>query len=170
MTRNDIIIKETGGLNYVPTSRWITAAGALTLIKAGEPAKQCSATTGYMTSILLADADFTIATDKLMTGIGATDSTDVVGTAGISNQYELLPNIKWEIKAKTATNVDTQAEIDQLSGYAYLIDLATTVFTMDMAGATAAANAFVVEGGDPSRSTVWFRIRPDATIFGGASV
>lgn len=168
MARNEITIKETGGRNSVPTDRWGVATGTNPTIKAGEPAKQSSAALRY-NSILLEDADLTIATDQPMTGIAATDSTETASAAGYSDQYVPLPDIKWEIKAKSAAAADTQAEIDALIGNLYLIDLATTVFTIDTTG-TAATAAFLCAGGDANRSTIHFRIRPDACAFGRASV
>lgn len=171
MARNDITIKETGGRNSVPTDRWIVAAGTPILIKAGEPAKQKTVGSNLpQQSILLEDADLTIATDTALTGIAATDSTETAAATGYSDQYVPLPDIKWEIKAKSAAAADTQAEIDLLIGKLFIIDLASAVFTMDTAGATTNTNAFLIVGGDPNRSTVWFRIRPDATSFGRASV
>ena len=168
MSRADISVKETGGLNAPPTDRWVVASGTTDAIKAGEPAKQSSETARHSV-ILLADADLTIATDLPMTGIAVTDSTETASASGYSDQYVPLPGIKWEIKAVTSTLVDTQSEIDALKGYLYIIDLTDSVFTMDLATSTATA-AFLMVGGDPERATVHFRIRPDACAFGRASV
>lgn len=181
MARNDITIKETGGLNSVPTDRWTVAAGRTPAgdnitIKAGEPAKlsASAATLAVGTSLVvcLVDADLTIATDQPMAGIAAIDSTESVSAVGYSDQYVPLPGIKWEIKAKTASTVDTRAEIDKLIGALYLIDLSgttTSSFTID-AGTTASTAAFLMVGGDPTRSTIHFRIRPDACAYGRATV
>ena len=168
MSRADISIKETGGRNSVPTDRWVVASGQTTLIDAGEPGKM-SAATARNTSILLVDADLTIATDQPMTGIAAIDSTETSTASGYSDQYVPLPDIKWEIKAKTSTTADTQSEVDALIGTLYLIDLTSSVFTIDTAG-TAETAAFLCVGGDANRSTIHFRIRPDACAFGRASV
>lgn len=165
--RADISILETGGRNSVPIDRWVVAAGQTLLIKAGEPAKQSA--TGNENVVLLEDADLTIGTDQPMSGIAAVDSTETVSASGYSDQYVPLPDIKWEIKAKSAAAADSQSEIDGLVGNLYLIDLTNSVFTMDTAG-TAATAAFLIVGGDPNRSTVWFRIRPDACSYGRATV
>lgn len=167
MARADINIKETGGLNSVPTDRWVVASGATLTIKAGEPAKQKA--TGDENAILLVDADLTIGTSQPMTGIASDDSTETASASGYSNQYAPLPNVKWEIKAKSSTAANTQAEIDALIGSLYLIDLTSSVFTIDTTG-TATTAAFLIVGGDPNRSTVHFRIRPDACSFGRATV
>ena len=107
--------------------------------------------------------------DQPMTGIAAHDSTETASASGYSDQYVPLPDIKWEVKAKSSTAVDTQSEIDALLGVLYLIDLTSSVFTIDTA-VSAGTAAFLMVGGDPNRSTVWFRIRPDACAFGRASV
>lgn len=168
MSKSDISVKESGGLNYIPTDRWLTASGQIALIEAGEPCKQNA--TGDENVILLLDADLTVATDQPLAGITVTDSTDIVATAGYVDVYCPLPNIKWEIKAKSAAAADTQAEIDALIGQLELIDLTTSVFTMDTAAGSTSTNAFNIVGGDPNRSTVWFRIRPDACAYGRATV
>ena len=167
MARSDINIKETGGLNSVPTDRWVVASGTPVTIKAGEPAKQNA--DGSEQVILLVDADLTIATDQPMSGVAAVDSTETASASGYSDQYVPLPNVKWEIKAKSAAAADTQAEIDLLVGNLMLIDLTSSVFTFDTAGTVSTA-AFLIVGGDPNRSTVHFRIRPDACSFGRATV
>lgn len=167
MSRNDITIKESGGRNSVPTDRWIVASGQTTLIDAGEPAKT-NDDEGEV--ILLVDADLTLGTDKLMSGIGANDSTETSAASGYSNQYVPLPDIKWEIKATTAATMDTQAEIDALIGHMVIIDLTSSVFTMDVGATTSASNAFVIVGGDPNRSTCHFRIRVDASHLGRGTV
>lgn len=166
--RGDITIKESGGRNSVPTDRWVVASGQTTLIDAHEPAKQNA--TADENVILLVDADLTIATDQPMSGIAAIDSTETASAAGYSDQYVPLPDIKWEIKAKSAAAADTQSEIDAFLGSLFLIDLTSSVFTMDTAAGTASTAAFLIVGGDANRSTVWFRIRPDACAYGRASV
>lgn len=166
--RADISVKETGGRNSLPTDRWLTAAGQIALIKAGEPAKQNAA--GGEAIILLEDADMTIDTDNPMAGIAAIDSSDTVAAAGYVDCYVPLPDIKWEIKAKSAAAADTQAEIDALVGCYEIIDLTGGVFTMDTTGLQVVAGAFLTVGGDPNRSTIWFRIRPAACAFGRAKI
>ena len=168
MSRNDINPKGSGGVNSLPIDRWVVGAGTTDAIKAGEPAK-ISAVNARHAAILLVDADLTIATDQPMTGVASNDSTETSSASGFSDQYVPLPNVKWEIKARTAANVNTQAEIDVLIGYLYIIDLTSSVFTMDLATSAGTA-AFLMVGGDPERSTVWFRIRPDACAFGRAHV
>lgn len=171
MSRADIWIRETGGRNSVPTDRFVVASGTPPTIKAGEPAKQKLDSSGTPEQIiLLVDADLTVGTDAGMAGIAAEDSTEVSGASGYCDVYVPLPDIKWEIAVLTASTADTQSEIDGLIGSLYIIDLTSSAFKMDVAGATTSSNAFLVVGGDPDRSTVWFRIRPDACSFGRATV
>jgi len=168
MSRADISFRETGGRNSIPTDRWVIGSGTTLAIKAFEPAKMSAANAKY-SAILLEDADLTIATDQPMTGIAAHDSNETASASGYSDQYVPLPDVQWEIKAKSSAAVDTQSEIDLLRGELYLIDLTSSVFTIDTA-VSAGTAAFLMVGGDPNRSTVWFRIRPDACAFGRASV
>ena len=168
MSRADISIRETGGLNYVPSDRWVVATGTPITIKAGEPCKQNA--TADENVILLVDADLTVATDQPMAGIAVIDSSETASAAGYVDVYAPLPSVKWEIKSLSATATDTQAEIDALIGQLEIIDSTSSKFTMDTAAGSTSTNAFLIVGGDPNRSTVWFRIRPDACSFGRASV
>lgn len=167
MSLADIGIKETGGRNSVPTDRWVVASGQTELIEAGEPAK---VTDDESEVILLVDADLTIGTDKTMSGIAAKSSTETSSASGYSDQFLPLPDVQWEVKAETSSTVDTQSEIDALIGNMVLINLASSVFTMEADATTGANNAFVIVGGDPNRSTVWFRIRLDASHLGRGTV
>lgn len=170
MARADINPKTSGGLNSIPTDRWGVgiSATAGSAILAGEPAK-ISEASFRNAAVALVDADLTVATDQPMTGIAANDSTETTSADGFSDQYVPLSGISWEILSVTAALVDTQAEIDALIGYLYIIDLTSSVYTMDLATSAGTA-AFLMVGGDPERSTVWFRIRPDACAFGSAHI
>ena len=153
----------------MPTDRWVVAAQAsIPLIKAGEPCKQSANADENV--VLLGDADLVIATSQPMAGIAAKDSTETAAAAGYVSVYVPLPDIKWEIKALSAAAANTKAEIDALMGQLEVIDLTTAKFTMDTAAGSASTAAFLIVGGDPERSTVFFRIRSDACSFGRASV
>lgn len=156
----DITIARTAGGN-VPTYRWQTEAAA-TDITAGQPVKLKAAGSPYV--IPLADADLTIGTDTAMVGIAAGDSTHTATADGYIDVYVPLPGVVYEVKAKTATSVDTQAEIDALVGDRKVIDLTSGTYTMDEAAADGANNAFYIVGGDPDRQTLEFIIRADATV------
>lgn len=168
MSRADIWLRETGGLNAPPTDRWVVAAGTPPTIRAGEPAKQNAA--GDENVILLVDADLTIGTDQPMAGVAVVDSNEVSGTAGYVDVHTPCMNLLYEILALTASAADAQSEIDGFIGSAMVIDLTSSAFRMDTAAGNAAANAFIITGGDIGISSVWFRIRSDATRFGRAQV
>lgn len=168
MSLADIGLKETGGLNAPPTDRWEVAAGTPPTIEPGEPCKQGA--TGDEAIILLVDADLTIGTDQPFVGIAVTTSSEVAATAGFVDVYTPLMNLLYEIRELTSTLADTQTEIDDLRGGAYVMDLTSNAFTMDSAAGAGANNAFIITGGDPDRSTYHFRVRTDATVFGRAQV
>lgn len=168
MSRADVSIRETGGLLAPPTDRYTVDAGTPITVKAGEPTKLGG--TAATNVILLVDGDLTIATDQPFTGVAVIDSTETASAAGYVDCYTPLVNLLYEIKAKTASLANTQALVDAFIGEAQVMDLTSSVFTMDTAGGNASANAFKITGGDPNRSTVWFRVRSDGSMFGRAEV
>lgn len=160
MARGDILLKDHGGANTLPTQRWLTEAAA-TAILAGEPVKFKSAGSPY--AIPLADADLTIGTDTAMLGVAASDGTHTASADGYVDVYMPLPGTVWRAKAKTASTFDTQSEIDALIGDRVVLDLTSSTYTVDVAAGDGANNAFYIVGGDPTNSEVWFTIRTDAT-------
>ena len=167
MSLADVGIRGTGGLNAPPTDRWVVASGQTDLVEAGEPTKQNAA--GDENVILLVDADLTVATDQPMAGVSVANSTETASAAGYVDVYTPGMWLLYEILALTTATADTQSEIDALIGDAYIIDLTSSAFTMDTA-APAATGAFIITGGDPDVSSVFFRIRLDAVRFGRAEV
>lgn len=165
MAKGDIKIVDQGGLNTVPTVRWQTEAAA-TAIYAGEPTKLKAAGSPYV--IPWADADITPGTDTIFTGIAASDSTQTASADGYIDVYMPIPFLVYEAKAKTAASVDTQSEINALCGDRKIIDLTSTVYTVDEAAADAAGNAMLIVGGDPVRKTLKFMIRPYANVVDAA--
>lgn len=145
----------------VPTITWQTEANA-TDINAGEPVKLKSAGSPYV--IPLADADLTIGTDTAMVGLAKSDSTHTASVDGTIEVYVPLPGVVYEMKATTAANVDTQAEIDALVGDRVTIDLAASTYTLDENDGDGANNAFYIVGGDPDSGKLYFTVRTDATI------
>lgn len=160
----DIEILRTAGGN-VPTYRWQTDAGDAD-IEAGFPVKLKAAGSPYV--IGLADGDLTIGTDTAMVGVAAGDSTHTAAADGYVDVYMPLPGIVYQCDADTASNFDTQAEIDALVGDRITLDLASGVYTMDEDAGDDAANAFIIVGGDPDTTKVHFIIRSTATILGEA--
>lgn len=168
MARNDIRIVDAGGRNTVPVYTWVVSSGTPVTVKAGEPTKVAS--TSANSVILLEDADLTIATDQPFTGVAAKDSTESATANGTVDLYIPLPGVIYEVAAKSAAAADSASEITALQGKYYAIDLTSSTFTMDTAAGDAAANAFLIVGGNPKTSTVYFMVRSDATVFGRARV
>lgn len=167
MARNDIRIHQSP-YSVVPTYNWVVAAGTPVTVKAGEPTKVTSTSSNAV--ILLVDADLTIATDQPFTGVAAKDSTETAAATGLVELYKPLDGIEYEMAAKSSTAADSASEILALQGAYYVMDLTSSTFTMDTAAGDAAANAFLIVGGDPAINSVWFMIRSDATVFGRARV
>lgn len=165
MAKNDVRIRDTGGLNVVPTETWQTEA-ATTAILTGEPVKLKSAGSPYV--IPLADADVTPGTDTLFIGIAASDSTQTSTADGVVQVYMWSPTVTYEAKAKSAAAADTQTEINALCGDRKNFDLTSSSYTIDSADADAVGNALLIVGGDPARSVLYFRIRPWVNTVDGA--
>lgn len=171
MAKNDITAYDVGGLSCVPTYprfSWQVAAGTPPTIETGEPIKLSGA--AAPTVIAFVDADHTIETDQLCVGIGALDSTEVSGTAGYVSVYVPVPQVIWQAKALTSTLANTRALIDAMVGDNYVVDLTSDLFTIDTAAGNNAANLFVVVGGDPITSTIYFMIRVSGCIIGRAAI
>lgn len=171
MAKNDIRIYDVGGLSCAPVfpaKGWQVAAATPPTVEAGEPTKGSG--TSQEDVILLVDADLTIGTDQTFNGVAAKDSEETSGAAGYVDLYMPLPNIIYEIRALTTTLVDVRSEIDALVGEYHVIDLTTDLFTLDTAAGDGANNAFLIVGGNPTMSTLYFMVRSDATVFGRARV
>jgi hypothetical protein len=160
MARGDIKILNGSGAANVPTATFKTEANA-TAILAGEPLKLKSAGSPY--AIPCADADLTVGTDTVFLGVAKTDSTQTASADGEVEVYLPLPGVIYEMKATTAANVDTQAEIDALLMDRVTLDLADGVYTLDENDGDNAANAFYIIGGDPVSGRLKFMIRHGAT-------
>jgi hypothetical protein len=162
MAKADISFKDQV-YNSVPTMTWQTEANA-TAIYAGEPTKVKSAGSKYV--IPLADGDGVIGTTVAVTGIAKSDSTHTASADGSVDVYMPLPGIIYACKAKSSTAADTQSEIDALKGKRVVVDLTSSSYTIDTAASDHANNAFLIVGGDPARSVIYFQLRTNITIFG----
>lgn len=143
------------------TYRWQTDAGDPAIV-AGQPLKLKAAGGRYVVG--LEDGDLTIGTDTAFVGIAKSDSTHTASADGEVEVYIPFEGTVYEIKAKSATAVDTQAEIDALRGKRCVIDLTTGVYTLDTAASDAAANAFVIIGGNAAHRTLYVIVRASATV------
>lgn len=159
MAKNDIRVKDQGGLNVLPTRVCQTEAGA-TAIKAGEPVKLKAAGSPYV--IPLADAEPVIGTTTEVVGIAASDSTHTASADGVIEVYIPTPSVVFEAKAKSAAAVDTLAEVKALENDCLLIDLTSGSYTIDTAAGHANTGGLQVVGGDHTRGVIYFKIRPSA--------
>lgn len=157
----------TAGLQHLPVLRFQTEAGA-TDIKAGEFVKWKANGSPYV--IPLADADGVIGTVVALVGLAKSDSTHTAAVDGYVDVYLPVPGVVYEIKAKTATAADTQAEIDALCGDRVIIDLTAGAYTLDTAAGEAQTSPFTIVGGDPEKKTLYVTLRSGATFLGDQDI
>src|ERR1041385_5082343 len=150
MSLGNFVPQDVAGLSALPTMRWLTAAGT-TVINAGEPVCQTAAGSKY--AIAAGDGTPVIGTDIVL-GIAATTSTQTASADGEVYVYIPMPGVTFAGQAKLATAVDTQAEIDALTGKRVVWDLTAGVYTIDSAAGDSSTNGIFIEGGIPSTSTL----------------
>lgn len=156
----NIRIVNNGGSQVAPTIKMLGEAAA-TDIYAGEPVKVKSAGSKY--AIPLADAEPVIGTTTRVIGIAATNSTQTASADGEVYVYDANNSgIVYAAKAKSSTAADTQAEIDALIGKRVLLDLTSSVYTVDTAASDAAANGVLIVGGNADTQEIYFQLRPAA--------
>jgi len=159
MAKFNVRIVDQAGHNVIPTVKWQTEANA-TAIYAGEPVKLKAAGSPYV--IPLADGEPQIGTTTQVVGIAASDSTQTASADGSVEVYIPLPGVVYSAKAKTASTVDTQAELNALCGDNVVFDLTSTTYSVDAAAGNAAGNGIQIIGGNPATTEVYFTIRPAA--------
>lgn len=157
MAKNNIKFKDAGVT--LKTEKWQTEANA-TAILAGEPVKLKAAGSPYV--IPLADGEPVIGTTTRVVGIAASNSTQTASADGSVLVYVLEPGMTLKAKAKTSASVDTQSEINALCGDNKVLDLTSSVYTVDEAAANAATNGIVIIGGDPVTKELYFQFRSGA--------
>lgn len=139
---------------------WQTEAAA-TAILAGEPVKLKTAGSPYV--IPLADNEPVIGTTTQMVGIAASDSIQTASADGTVSVYMLDEgDIELACKATTATNFDTQSEIDALVGDRVLFDFGSSTYTVDENAGDSATSGLQIIGGNPDTQEVYFKVRPGA--------
>jgi hypothetical protein len=157
MAKNDVRIKSSGGLPAVPTTKYNVQKGA-TAIYAGEPVKFSWGAAQTPTNMVVKLADADGATINYV-GIAATDSTQTTAADGYVEVYDNIPGVVLEAKCKTAASCNSTAEVEALIGTFLSWDLTGSTFTIDEATTPASTNSLLVVGGDPSNTTLWFKIR-----------
>jgi len=156
MASGDVQIREP---KITSTIRFATIANAS--IKSGEPIVRTAGTAAVAAA---ADADPTVDTDELV-GIAAGDSTDTATAAGTIDVYILRGGEILELKAKTAANVDTDAEIAALINDNVAFDLTGSTYTIDTSSTTA-LNGLTIVGGNSTKKTVYVLVKSRATMVG----
>lgn len=158
MAANDIRVRDTGGLNVVPTRQYRVQAGQTIL--AGEPVKLAGAGSPYV--IRLADGDPVIGTTQKVVGVTKNDATATASADGYVDVYVPTPTVVFEAKAKTASTFDTLTEVEALLNDRVVFDLTSSTFTVDAAAGDAAASGIEIVGGNPETQVVYFTIRASA--------
>lgn len=159
MSTNDIRVKDVGGLNVLPTRVCQTEAGA-TAIAVGEPVKLKSSGSPYV--IPVADAEPVIGTTTEVVGIAKSASTHTASANGTVEVF--VPNAQtvFAAKAKSAAAADTLAEILALENDRVLLDLTSSVYTVDTAAGDSATSGIEIVGGNFETSEIYFKFRPSA--------
>ncbi len=145
---------------YKGNANYIVAAGTTASIKTGEWVK-C---TGAGAFAAIVDTDGT--TSQRLVGIAASPSTETTSVAGSVASIELSHDIVFATKAKTAGLANTQALIDALVGKRVIFDVTSGVQSIDTAAADASTNVVLIMGGDPTTSTIYYRILSGGSFFG----
>jgi hypothetical protein len=139
-------------------ARPFRVAAAATRYYHGEPANSLSARTAgaadVNTIVVMTDTKPRVATDNFV-GIFAQNAPGSGALAAHTTLVDVpIPNATLiRGKAKTATNIDTDAELLAILWDAIDIDLTAAVYTFDE---TAASNAsgFIIQNGDTSKQTL----------------
>lgn len=154
MSHGDIsVIGISGG------ARPFRIAASATRYYAGEPMMKTptysSGAASVNTITVVTDAKPTVATDEFV-GIAAKDAPTLPATlaAHTTSVIVPIPHItKLRGRAKTAANVDTDAELLLILGDFVLFDLTSTVYTIDDTAAADTAGLQIVDG-NPAKSTL----------------
>lgn len=155
MTRADIsVIGISGG------ARPFRVSASATRFYAGEPLMRTptysSGATNANTVVVLTDAKPTVGTDNFI-GVASVDAlVNAAGTVIAQTTKAIVPIpaiTKLRGKAKTAANVDTDAELLLILGDAVLFDLTSAVYTIDDTAAANTAGLEIVDG-NPAKSTL----------------
>lgn len=160
MSVNNIKVVDVGGLNVLPTRVYQTEANA-TAINPGEPVKFKTAGSRYV--IPVADGEPVIGTTVAVVGIAKSASTQTASADGVVEVYIVDEKTVLRAKAKSSTAADTDAEILALAGKRVVLDLTSSVYTVDTAAADGATNGILLLGtGNASNNEVDFVIRVSA--------
>ena len=166
MAKKFTVVEGHGNTNkYLVDDRDTSSA---LIFAAGHFAKTGATSSQFV--VPLVDADLTIGTDQPCHGLAIGASSETASVNGAV--YLVIPTdtLLYSGLAKTTSLVDTQSEIDALIGESHVLDLTSGDWTVDTAAGDGANNAFKLEGGDPTYSSLVFSLRQDGTFRGRARV
>lgn len=144
----------------------IVAAGAVSTIATGVPTFGADASTASpWTGVVAVGTDGNGTTSQRFTGIAKSTSDDTVAAAGTVNVWLPLPGLQYAGGAKTAADIDTQAEINALFGKRVVFDLTSTDWTIDVSATDAVTNCVVLGGGIVAQK-VFFTYKYTGTVLG----
>lgn len=154
------------------TEKWasvpvLVASGGVATIQSGTPTKGTDATAASWTGAIIpmVDGDGT-ASNARFTGICKTSSNETASVAGTAVVWLPFPGMVYACKSKSLTDTNTAAKILALFGKRSVFDLTSSLWSVDISAADAAANMLVVVGGDPLTSTLWFVYKNTGTFLG----
>lgn len=143
----------------------LVAAGAVGTIATGTPTKSADAATAATGAVVpMVDGDGAIGQN--FTGIAKSTSTDTAAAAGEVTLWLPLPGYVYACKAKTASAINTQAELITYFRKRVVFDLTTVYWTVDTEATDALINCVTIVGGDYNTSTVWFTYKNGGTMIG----
>lgn len=170
--RGDFFVFRSGGTPLF-TAVASVASGTSASIQAGTPTTPNGAT-GSVDGVVVASADASptvvgTATNVHFSGLAKSDSTETASVAGNVTLWAPMGGILYGGKAKSATAVDTVAEIVALLNKRVIFDLTASTWTVDTAATDSTSNGVIIFGGDPAANQVYFAISPNVTIFSTAA-
>ncbi len=170
---NDIRIVSSGGRLTLDTYRHtVKTNGGVATIAQGWPVKaQAAYSAGTTPGVMpVQDDDITVGTDQPFIGVTNRASTDTASANGDVDVYKPYEGITYAALAKTASLANTAALILAMQGKYLSLDLTSSVYTFDTADTDVATNLFMVVGGDPNISEIWFMTRAAGTLLGSPAV
>lgn len=160
MAKADISIVESAGATVREYKQ-----EANTTILAGEPVKIGGTGNNYVTRLATGDPE--VGTDR-MVGISVSEGTATASADGVVRVLEVIPGkTVMRIKATTAANVDTAAELLAILNDSVTFDLTGSTFTIDEdEGDDPDVHGLVIVGGDYENGTLDFVLKTGASAEG----
>ncbi len=161
MALGNISLISPGGAHFPPAMRFRMEANS-TVANPGEPVVVGGTGTNYVA--VAADAK-PIISDANFVGITSSLSNQTASADGVVDVLLPVPGIVYACKAKTASTFDTDAEILAVLNDNVYLDLTSSVYTVDVANASAGGTgAFRIVGGDPSSQIVYMVMHTSGTF------